>query len=110
MADPVWEITWLESGQARPGAPSRGRHTALRVVLTAAQRAELEHWQRRRAIAAGIARRGRLVLLVADGLPIAVVARLVGINRRFVYVWVRRFLADGVAGLDDRPRPGRVRR
>jgi transposase len=32
---------------------------------------------------------------------------MVGITRRFVYKWVQRFLAEGLQGLADKPRPGR---
>ena len=49
---------------------------------------------------------GRILLLVADGVPIAHVATTVGINRRFVYKWVRRFLEKGIEGLTDKPGRG----
>ena len=35
-------------------------------------------------------------------------AATVGISRRFVYKWVRRFLAQGIEGLADKPGRGRV--
>src|SRR5712691_8250214 len=54
-------------------------------------------------------RRGRIILLLADGVPIAHIADTVGLSRRFVYKWVRRFLAYGLAGLADTPGRGQRR-
>jgi transposase len=55
---------------------------------------------------AGRARRGRIILLVAEGMPISAVAATVGISRRFVYKWVQRFVEKGMAGLTDKPGRG----
>src|SRR5215467_8851193 len=85
---------------------ARGRKTALTVRLTPAQRQTLLAWQRATTISAGRARRGRILLLVAEGMPITDIATTVGISRRFIYKWVQRFLARGLAGLADQPRPG----
>jgi transposase len=85
---------------------ARGRKTSLTIRLTPAQRQTLLAWQRATTIAAGHARRGRIVLLMADGVPISAIAATVGISRRFVYKWVQRFLERGLEGLTDQPRPG----
>ena len=85
---------------------ARGRKTSLAVRLTPADRQTLLAWQRATTIAAGRARRGRLIVLVADGMPISDVAATVGISRRFIYKWVRRFLEHGVEGLTDKPGRG----
>ena len=85
---------------------ARGRKTALTIPLTPAQRQTLLAWQRATTISAGCARRGRIILLMADGVPITDVAATVGISRRFVYKWVQRFLERGMEGLADKPRPG----
>jgi transposase len=78
-----------------------GRPTRLTVRLTPEERRTLEAWQRSQTIPAGRARRGRIMLLLAEGMSITRVADTVGISRRFVYKWVARFLAQGVAGLYD---------
>jgi len=83
-----------------------GRTTALAISLTPAQRRTLLAWQRATTISAGRARRGRIILLVAEGMPISDVATTVGISRRFVYKWVQRFLANGMEGLTDKPGRG----
>jgi biotin operon repressor len=85
---------------------ARGRKTSLTIHLTPAQRQTLLAWQRATTISAGRARRGRIILLVADGMPISDVAARVGISRRFVYKWVQRFLANGMEGLTDKPGRG----
>jgi biotin operon repressor len=83
---------------------ARGRKTSLTIRLTPAQRQTLLMWQRATTISAGLARRGRIILLVADGLPITVIAATVGISRRFVYKWVQRFFEKGVEGLANKER------
>ena len=88
---------------------ARGRTTALTIHLTPAERQTLLAWQRATTISAGRARRGRMILLVADGVPIAQVAAMVGITRRFVYKWVQRFREEGVEGLADKPGRGHRR-
>jgi DNA-directed RNA polymerase specialized sigma24 family protein len=84
----------------------RGRKTALSVQLTPAQRQTLLAWQRSTAIPAGLARRGRMVLLLTEGMTITDIARTVGISRRFVYKWVQRFLEQGVEGLANKAKRG----
>ena len=85
---------------------ARGRITALTIRLTPAERRTLVAWQRATTISAGRARRGRIILLLADGVPITDIATTVGISRRFVYKWVQRFLAKGVEGLADKQGRG----
>src|SRR5438128_9741861 len=86
---------------------ARGRTTSLTIYLTPAERRMLLAWQRSTTtISAGRARRGRIILLVADGVPIAHVATTVGINRRFGYKWVQRFRAKGAEGLADKQGRG----
>ena len=47
---------------------ARGRTTSLTISLTPAERQTLLAWQRSTTITAGLARRGRIVLLRADGM------------------------------------------
>ena len=82
-----------------------GRKTSLTIRLTLAERQTLQAWQRATNIRAGLARRGRIILLLADGVTITDIAATVGVSRRFVYKWVQRFMREGVEGLQGRP-PG----
>jgi CRP-like cAMP-binding protein len=81
---------------------ARGRTTALTIRLTAEEHQTLLAWQRSTTIAAGQARRGRILLLLADGVPITHIAAMVGLSRFHVYRWVRRFQEEGLAGLASR--------
>ena len=85
---------------------ARGRKTSLTIHLTPAERRTLRAWQRATTIPAGLARRGRIILLLADGVPITAIAATVGMSRRFIYKWARRFLEQGLAGLADKPGRG----
>jgi hypothetical protein len=85
---------------------ARGRTTSLTIRLTPTERQTLLAWQRATTISAGRARRGRIILLVDDGMSISDVAATVGISRRFIYKWVQRFLVKGLEGLADKPGRG----
>ena len=85
---------------------ARGRITSLTIRLTPVERQTLLAWQRATTISAGRVRRGRILLLLADGMSITDVATAVGISRRFVYKWAQRFLEKGLEGLADKPGRG----
>src|SRR6266699_4553283 len=82
----------------------RGRKTALTIRLTPAERQTLLAWQRSTSIPAGLARRGRMILLLADGMTITDAAAAVGLSRRHSYKWIRRFLEQRLEGLADKAR------
>src|SRR5919108_1719745 len=85
---------------------ARGRPTSLTLRLTPAERRTLQAWQRATTISAGLARRGRIILLLAGRMPITRIAATVGISRRFVYKWAQRFMEKGLEGLADKPGRG----
>jgi hypothetical protein len=89
---------------------ARGRKTTFVIQLTPADRELLRAWQRSRSIPAGMARRGRIILLRAAGVSITDISTQVGMSRRFVYKWLRRFVQAGPAGLVDKPGRGESRR
>jgi biotin operon repressor len=86
---------------------ARGRKTALTIRLTPADRQTLLAWQRATRLPIGLARRGRMLFLLADGASISAVATTVGISRRFVSKWVQRFQQEGLKGLADKSGRGR---
>jgi transposase len=93
----------MERSSERRGAPR------AEVVLDVAEREALERWARRPTTANALASRARIVLAVAaGGTDVAVAARL-GASRHTVGKWRRRYLADGLDGLLDEPRPGAPR-
>lgn len=56
------------------------------------------------------ARRARVILLCAQGVSLRQIGVQVGMDQHQVGVWRRRFLEEGIDGLEDRPRSGRPRR
>ena len=85
---------------------ARGRRTSLTIRLTPAERRTLLMWQRATTVPAGLARRARLLLLLADGMTITAVAATVGLSRRHTYKWIQRFVQEGREGLVDKPGRG----
>jgi CRP-like cAMP-binding protein len=85
----------------------RGRKTSYTIHLTPAQRQTLLAWQRSTTIPASLARHSRIILLLADGVTITDIAAAVGMSRPHIYKWVRRFVQQGLEGLQDKPRRGR---
>src|ERR1700758_790332 len=80
------------------------------VELSQRDRDELVSWTRAPSIRAGLAQRARVVLLAADGMGTNEIVRRVGLSKPAVIGWKRRWGAEGLAGLDDRPKSGRPRR
>jgi hypothetical protein len=83
---------------------------ALEIILTEAERGELERRARRRKMARGDAMRAQIVLLAASGYGNSAIARSVGATRKTVQSWRRRFVRDRLDGLSDEPRCGAPRK
>ena len=86
------------------------RGSAVKIVLSEAERLELETRVRRRKSSHGAARRARIVLLAADRLNNTAIAEKLDISRLTVATWRRRFADKRLDGLDDEPRPGAPRK
>jgi transposase len=80
---------------------------AAPLVLREGDRSRLESMVRSSSARAGLARRARIVLLAADGLPNAEIARRTGTSRPTVVDWRGRYEDGGIAALGDLPRAGR---
>src|ERR1051326_2092564 len=87
----------------KPGRPKTP------LTLTAEQREQLEQWTRRRTTARALAQRAEIVLLSSTGRNDIEIALSLRTTRETVGRWRRRFLAKGVDGLLDEPRPGAPR-
>lgn len=77
------------------------------LFLREQERAELERLVRSRSTPPRKRVRARVVLLAAEGLSNRAISRAVGMRYEHVGTWRRRFLEEGLAGLEERPRPGR---
>ena len=77
------------------------------IIFTASQHAELADLVRRGRTENRVAQRARMVMSLMDGKSGNQVSREMGCEPRTVYRWRDRFLAEGISGLRDAPRPGR---
>jgi len=77
------------------------------LVLREGDRKRLSELARLPSVPSGLAKRARIVLLAADGMPNAQIARTVGVSRPTVIGWRDRYEAGGIAALEDEPRSGR---
>ena len=86
---------------------ARGRRRDLAITLTSEEIRTLESWQRSTTISHGLARRVRIILMLAAGESISRIVRTVGVARGPIYRWAKRFHKDRIAGLKDKPGRGR---
>ena len=82
---------------------------AATLSVTSDQRAELERLVRAHTTPQSVAKRARVILLAADGMPNSATARRLGVSRPTVIGWRERFAEGGVAALGI-TRPGRGRK
>lgn len=87
----------------------RGRPKRI-VKLTEEQREELTRWTRRATTAQALALRARVILACVEGGDDFEVAERAGVHVATVGKWRRRFVAKGMDGLLDEPRPGAPRK
>ena len=80
------------------------------LSIVVEERKQLVSWSRRPKTAQALAMRARIVLLAADGLSNTAIARQISTTAHTVGKWRRRYLAVGVDGLLDEPRPGTPRK
>src|SRR3954466_1326128 len=80
---------------------------AAPLVLREGDRSRLEALTRSSSIRAGLAGRARIVLLAAEGLSNAEIARRTGTSRPTVVDWRARYDAGGIGALQDMARSGR---
>jgi transposase len=81
---------------------------AIRVrELTEEEREQIERWAQSRTAPARLVERAQMVWQASQGASVPAIARRLGRDERTVRFWLKRFNAQGLAGLDDPPRPGR---
>lgn len=77
------------------------------MKITSKQRGQLEETVRRPSAPAGLVRRARVVLLSADGVSGREISRRLDLSPEQVSRIRARFRAEGVVGLNERPKSGR---
>ena len=78
-------------------------------TLTDVERRTIEHLAHSRTAEARQVERARIIWLSAQGMKGPAIAQRLGLHEQTVRDWLNRFNAQGVAGLEDRPRPGKPR-
>ena len=86
-----------------------GWRAAPEIVLSDAERSDLEALARRRRTAQALAMRARIVLACAEGMRSKQVADILGIDQGTVGKWRHRFAVRRLDGLHDEPRSGAPR-
>lgn len=74
------------------------------------ERAHLQQMLRSTRISAGLARRARVLLLLAEGLSLRRIQAQTGMSPRRTRHWKRSWRQKGLDGLLDAPRPGRPKK
>jgi hypothetical protein len=85
----------------------RGRKSSVIVELTSEQRTDLERKLRSRTVSAGLQNRCRAVVAIADGKTFRHAMQLIGMTDKHLRKWCRRYLENGIDGLNDLPGRGR---
>ena len=102
-----WRRRFAQSGLAglderpRPGRPKAG------LVLSGAERDQLQRWARRASSAQALALRARIVLACAEGRDNKAVAAELRTTEHTVARWRGRFTRGRLDGMHDEDRPGR---
>ena len=85
------------------------RNRARAVVLSEAQRTELESFAASRSLPHAQVQRAKIILKAAAGKHNCQIAQELSTSRQTVGKWRRRFAQQGIEGLYDELRPGRSR-
>ena len=79
------------------------------IVLTPEERSILEGLEASRTAPVRQVQRARIILLAERAQANTAIGQVVGMDPRHVGIWRRRFAEERLAGLEDRPRPGKPR-
>lgn len=86
------------------------RRSPYQIILSAEERTKLEALSRRYTAPYRDVVRAKIVLLAAEGWENKAIAARLDTPRQIVRKWRQRYLEEGVAGLEERPRRDRPRR
>jgi len=78
-----------------------------KIKLSKKDRNQLEKWCRCTSMSIGKVNRSKIILKLADDRGPQEIADALGVSRGTVHNCKKRFLSEGIQGLDDKPKPGR---
>jgi transposase len=81
--------------------------TTMDLILSPEDRRVLTGMLRATTLSAGLARRARIILALADGQSYAEIAAAYGVRDTYIARWKRRVVEGGLPALGDLPRSGR---
>jgi transposase len=76
-------------------------------MLTDEERRTIERLAHSRTAAARQVERAKIIWLSSEGVRVPLIAQRLHVHEQTVRAWLKRFNAHGLAGLQDRPRPGK---
>ena len=85
------------------------RKSPYKIVLSASERAELERIAQKYTLPYFQVVRAKMILMAADDVDNDEIAARLDTRREVVCMWRKRFFEERLAGLEERPRPGRPR-
>jgi hypothetical protein len=83
------------------------RESPYRITLTGDEREKLIRRVNKYTLPYFIVVRAKMILLAHQGLSNDQIAKRLSTRREIVSMWRKRFFEKRLAGLEDRPRPGR---
>lgn len=85
------------------------RNSPYSIVLTRQEAKELRRRARKYTLPYYVVTRAQMIILAAEGLRNDEIAARLNTRREVVSQWRKRFFSQRLAGLEERPRPGRPR-
>ena len=85
------------------------RQSPFRIILSVDEKQELMARARKYTLPYFQVQRAKMILLAAEGFDNDEIARRLETRREVVCQWRKRFYEKRLAGLEERPRPGRPR-
>ena len=83
------------------------RKSPYEIVLSTAEKTELERLARKRTAPYYMVLRAKAILMAAQGIDNKTIGQKLGEPRQIVSQWRKRLFEERLEGLEDRPRPGR---
>lgn len=83
------------------------RKSPFTIVLSEEEQKELQRRANKYTLPFFMVMRAKIILLAAQGLNNDKIALMVDTPRKVVSMWRKRFFYERLAGLEEKPRPGR---